>query len=77
MEPPDPSFADEISVLQEYAVFDFDILKTDFSFPFEVHRPWILVEASLIAVLNTCFELTEEGPEEAQDSSVANLPKPC
>ena len=36
----------------------------------------MLVEASLIAVLNACFELTEEGPEEAQDRSVANLPKP-
>ena len=39
MESPDPAFADEISVLQEYGVFDFDMLKTDFSLAFEVHRP--------------------------------------
>ena len=39
MESPDPAFADEISVLQEYGVFNFDILKTDFSLAFEVHRP--------------------------------------
>ena len=59
VEPPGPSFADKFNVHQEYAVLAFRLL----------------VEAGLIAFPNTCFDIADEGPEEVQHGSPANLPK--
>ena len=44
-------------------------------FPSKFISTEILVEPGLIAFLNACFEFADEGPEETQRSSLANLPK--
>ena len=44
MEPPDPSFADEVNVPQEDAVLVFDVRRAAFSLPFQVHRLKVLVK---------------------------------
>ena len=75
MEPPDPSFADELNVPQEYAVLVFDVRRAAVSLPFQVHRLKVLVEAGQVAFSSTCFEFADEVPEEAQHGSLANLPK--
>ena len=79
MEPPDPSFADEFSVSQEYAILVFHVLvlvrRAKVSLAFQVHRLQVLVEAGLIAFPNVCFEFADEGLGEAQHSSLANLSK--
>ena len=73
MEPPDPSFADDLNVSQEYTVLVFDVRRAAISLSFQVHRLQVLVEAGLIAFLIACFEFANEGPEEAQHCSLVNL----
>ena len=73
MEPPDPSFADDFNVSQEYTVLVFDVRRAAISLSFQVHRLQVLVEAGLIAFLIVCFEFANEGPEEAQHCSLVNL----
>ena len=75
MEPQDPSFADKFNVPQEYAVLVFNVRRAAVSPPFQVHRLQMLIGAGLIAFSNACFEFADEGPEEAQHGSLANLPK--
>ena len=75
MEPPDPSFADEFNVPQEDAVLVFDVRRDAVSFPFQVHRLKVLVEAGLVAFSSACFEFADEVPKEAQHGSLAHLPK--
>ena len=75
MEPPDPSFADEINVPQEYAVLVFDFRRAAVSFPFQVHRLKVLVETGLVAFSSACFEFADEVLKEAQHGSPAHLPK--
>ena len=38
MEPPDPSFADEFNVRQEYAVLVFEVCLAAVSLPLQIHR---------------------------------------
>ena len=73
MEPLNPSFTDEFNVLQEYAVLVFDVRRAAVSFPFQVHRLKMLVEAGLAASSGACFEFAGEVPDEAQHGSLANL----
>ena len=75
MEPPGPSFADRFNVPQKYAVLVVYIRQTVVSLPFQVHRPYMLVEAGGIAFSNGCFEFSDEGLEEAQHGRLASLPK--
>ena len=75
MKAPDPSFADEFNVSQEYAVFVLDVRRAAFSLPFRFHHLQVLAEAGLIAFPNACFEFADEGSEEAQHGILANLPK--
>ena len=75
MEPPDPSFADEFNVPQEYAVLVFDVRRAAVSLPLQVNRLKVLVEAGLVAFSSACFELTNEVPKEAQHGNLAHLPK--
>ena len=75
MEPPDPSFAGEFNVPQEYAVLVFDVRQAAVSVPFQVHRLKVLVEAGLVAVSRACFEFTDEVTKETQHGSLAHLPK--
>ena len=75
MEPPNPSFADEFNVSQEYAVFIFGVHRAAVSLPFQVYRLQVLVEAGLVAFPKACFEFADEVPEEAQHGSLANLSK--
>ena len=74
MEPPDPSFADEFNVSQEYAILVCDVRRGAVSLPFEVYFQ-VLVEAGLIAFPNACFKFADQSPKEAQHGSPANLPK--
>ena len=75
MEPPDPSFTDDFNVFYKYAVLIFDLRRAAaVSLPFQVHRLQVLVEAGLIVVPKARFEFADEGPEEAQHGSLANLP---
>ena len=75
MEPPDSSFADEFNVSQEYAVLVFGVGRAAMSLSLQVHCLQVLVEAGLRAFPNSSFEFADEGPEEAQHDSLANLPK--
>ena len=75
MEPPDPSFADEFNVPQEYAVIVFDVRRAAVSLPFQVSRLKVLVEADLVTFSSACFEFADEIPKEAQRGSLAHLPK--
>ena len=75
MKPPDPSFADEFNVPQEYAVLVFDVRRAVVSFPFQVPRLKVLVEAGQVAFSSACFEFADEVPKEAQHGSLAHLPK--
>ena len=38
VEPPDPLFADEFNIPQEYTVLIFDVRRAAVSLPFQVHR---------------------------------------
>ena len=75
VEPPDPTFADEFTVPQEYAVLIFDVRRAAVSLLFQVHRPKVLVQVDLIAFSSTFFEFADKVPEEAQHGSLVNLPK--
>ena len=75
VEPPDPSFADELNIPQEYALLVFDVRRPAVSVPFPVHRFWILVEAGLVVFSSACFEFADEVSKEAQHGHLANLPK--
>ena len=75
MEPPDSSFADELNVPQEDAVLAFDVRRAAVSLPFQIHRLKVLVEAGLVAFSSACFEFANEVPKEAQQDSLAHLPK--
>ena len=72
MEPPDPSFADEFNVPQEYAVLVFDARRAAVSLLFQVHRLEVLVEAGLVAFSSTCLEFADKVPKEAQHGSLAH-----
>ena len=75
MEPPDPSFADELNVSQEDAVLVFDVRRAAVSLPFQFHRLKVLVEAGLVAFSSACFEFADKVPKDAWYSSLAQLPK--
>ena len=75
MEPPGPSFADELNAPQEDAVLVFDVRRAAISLPFQVHRLKVLVEASVVAFSSACFEFADEVSKEAQHGSFAHLPK--
>ena len=75
MEPPDPSFADEFNIPQEDTVLVFDVRRAAVSLPFKVHRLKVLVEAGLVAFSSSCFEFAKQVPKEAQQGSLAHLPK--
>ena len=75
MKPPDPSFADEFNVPQEYTVLVFDVRQAVVSLPFQIRRLEMLVEAGLVAFSSACLEFADEVPEEAQHGSLANLPE--
>ena len=75
MGPPDPSFADEFNVPQEYAVLVFDVRRAAVSLPFQVLRLKVLVEAGLVAFSSACSEFVDVVPKEAQHDSLAHLPK--
>ena len=64
MEPPDPSFADEFNVPQEYAVLAFDVRRAAVSPSFQIRRLKILVEAGPVAFSSACFVFANEIPEE-------------
>ena len=70
MEPPDPSFADEFNVPQEYAVLAFDLRRAAVSLPFQVHHLKVLVEAGLVAFSSACFEFADE---DMQSNDVTTL----
>ena len=74
MEPPDPSFADEFNIPQEYAVLVFDLRRAAVSLPFQVHRLKVLVEADLVAFSTACFEFADQVPEEAQHGRQPRTP---
>ena len=57
VEPPDPSFADEFNVPQQYEVLVFDVRRAAVSLPFQVHRLKVRVEAGLVA-LTTAYDPT-------------------
>ena len=63
MEPPDPSFADEFNVPQEYTVLVFDVRQAAVSLPFQVHRLNVLAEAALVAFSSACYEFVDEVPK--------------
>ena len=67
-------FANEFNVSQEYAAHIFNVRRDAVSLHFQVHRFKMPVEAGLIAFSNACFEFADDGPEEAQNGSVAILP---
>ena len=73
MEPPNPSFANELNVLQQVTVLVFDVLRVGVSIPFQVHRLEVLIKTGLVAFSDTFFEFADVGPEEAQHSSLANF----
>ena len=75
MEPPDPSFADEFNVPQEYAVLVFDLRRAAALLPFQVHRPEVLLEAGLVAFSIAYFEFADEVLNEAQHGSLSHLPE--
>ena len=75
MEPPDPSFADEFNVPQEYDVLVFDLRQGAASLRLQVHRLKLLVKAGLVTLSSACFEFEDEVLEEAQHGSLAHLPK--
>ena len=75
MEPPDPSFADEFNVPQEYAVLVFDVRRAAVSLPFQVHRRKMFVKAGPVAFSSACFAFADEVPKEAQHGSLAHLPR--
>ena len=60
MEPPDPSFADEFNILQEYAVLVFGVSRAAVSLPFQIYRLKVLVEAGLVTFSSACFEFADE-----------------
>ena len=60
MEPPDPSFADELNAPQKDVVLVFDVRRAGVSLPFQVHRLKVLVEAGLVAFSSACFEFADE-----------------
>ena len=75
MRPPDPPIADGFNVPQEYDGLVFLIRGAAVSLSFQVHRPQVLVEASLTTFSDARFEFTDDGPDEAQHDSLANIPK--
>ena len=75
MDPPNPSFADEFSGSQEYAVLVLDVRRAVVSLPFQVCRLHVLIKAGLIAFSNASFEFAYEILEETQHGSLTNLPK--
>ena len=75
MELQDPSFADEFKVPPEYAVLIFDVRRASASFPFQIHRRKMLVEAELVTFSSACFECVDDVPDEVQYGIVANLPE--
>ena len=75
MEPPDPSFVHEFNVPQENAVLVFDIRRAAVSLLLQFHRLKVLVEAGLVTFSNAYFEFADEVPKEAQNGSLAHLPK--
>ena len=74
MEPPDPSFADEFSVPQDYAVLVLDIRRAAVSLPSQVDRLRVLREAGLVTFSSACFKFADEVSEEAQHGNLAHLP---
>ena len=60
VELPDPSFANEFNVLQEDAIFVFDLRRATVSLPFQVHRLKVFVEVGLVAFSSACFEFADE-----------------
>ena len=75
MEPPDPSFADEFGVPQQYAVLVFGVHRAAVSLPFQVYRLYMLCRSRPGRLLERVFEFADEVPEEAQHGSLAHLPK--
>ena len=75
MEPPDPSFADELNVPQGYVVLVFDVRRAAVPLPFQVHRLKVFVEAGLVNFSSACFEFADEVPKEAQHDTLAHLLK--
>ena len=75
MEPPDPSFADEFNIPQEYAVLVFDVRRVAVSLPFQVRHLKVLVEAGLVAFSSACFEFVDEVAKKSQHCNLAHLPK--
>ena len=60
MEPPDPSFADEFNVPQEYAVLVFDARRAEISLSFQIHRLWMLIKAGLVVFSSVCFMFADK-----------------
>ena len=60
MESPDPSFADEFNVPQEFGGLVLDIRRASVSIPFQIHRHNVLVEAGLVAFSSACFEFADK-----------------
>ena len=77
MEPPDPSFVDELNALQEDAVLVFDVRPAAVSLPFQAYRLKALVEAAPVAFSSACFGFAYEVPKQARHGILAHLPKVC
>ena len=73
MEPPNPSFANELNVPQQVTVLVFDELRAAVSLPFQGNRLEVLIKADLVTFPDTFFEFADVGPDEAQHSSLANF----
>ena len=70
MEPPDPSFADELDVPQENAVLVFDVRQAAVSLLFQVHHLKVLVEAGLVTFSIACFEYADEVPKKLSTAAL-------
>ena len=68
MEPPNPSFANELNAPQQVTVLVFDELRAAVSFRFQVHRLEVLIKTGLVVFSDTFFEFADVDPEEAQHS---------
>ena len=73
MEPPEPSFADEVNIRQEDTVLVCNVRPAEILLPFQIYHLQVLVKAGLIAFSNACFKFADEGAENAEDGT--NLPK--
>ena len=71
MEPPDPSFADEFNVPQEYAVLVFEVHRAPVSLPFQVHRLKVLVGSRPGRLLEGMFRVCERSPK------ISSARQPC